>query len=45
MSEAAQELKARVAALLGADVNNVRRLSAGASRAMWAVDLASVQQT
>ena len=39
MSEAAQELKARVAALLGADVNNVRRLSAGASRAMWAVDL------
>lgn len=28
----------RVSVLLGADVKNVRRLSAGASRAMWSVD-------
>jgi len=35
---AADELAAHVHALLGTEVKNVRRLSAGASRAMWAVD-------
>ena len=35
---AAEELAARARALLGVEVRNVRRLSAGASRAMWAVD-------
>jgi aminoglycoside phosphotransferase (APT) family kinase protein len=35
---AADDLAGRVAALLGAEVRDVRRLSAGASRAMWAVE-------
>jgi aminoglycoside phosphotransferase (APT) family kinase protein len=35
---ASDELAARVEELLGAEVTNVRRLSAGASRAMWSVD-------
>src|SRR5205823_753421 len=38
MSGTADALVARVEALVGGDVRNVRRLSAGASRAMWAVD-------
>jgi len=33
-----EAIGARVQELLGADVKNVRRLSAGASRAMWSVD-------
>jgi len=44
-SAAADELAARVEALLGADVKNVRRLSAGASRAMWAIDAVDDQGT
>jgi aminoglycoside phosphotransferase (APT) family kinase protein len=36
---ASDALAARVQELLGADVKNVRRLSAGASRAMWSVDV------
>src|SRR5947208_9710242 len=38
MSGTADALVARVEALVGGDVRNVRRLSAGASRAMWSVD-------
>jgi aminoglycoside phosphotransferase (APT) family kinase protein len=39
MSDSTDALAARVQELLGADVKNVRRLSAGASRAMWSVDV------
>ncbi|MBV8986365.1 MAG: phosphotransferase family protein [Acidimicrobiia bacterium] len=38
MSNAGDAIAERVQELVGADVKNVRRLSAGASRAMWAVD-------
>ncbi|MBV8160039.1 MAG: phosphotransferase family protein [Acidimicrobiia bacterium] len=39
MSDATERVAANVSRLLGAEVKSTRRLSAGASRAMWAVEV------